>query len=103
MSKQNQSELAERAVRVRNRYVPSQLFGQIDTYEYASRGIALEKFQGFVSHMEAAFEVINRIVVGVNYIEKDKWPQHRGLQFMVVAENLRFFYSSFQMLFRGFT
>jgi len=103
MSKEPQNELAERAVNVRNRYVPSQLFGRIDEYDYIHRRMALEKFPGFVSHMEASFEVLNRIVVGANYIEKDKWPQHRSLQFMIVADNLRFFYSSFQMLFRGFS
>jgi hypothetical protein len=98
----DEKQLVERLKNVRNRYVPSKLFEAIDHYEIDHRGSFLKKYPGFVSHIEASFELLNRLIIGVNYIEKTDWPSHRGIQLMIVADNLRFFYTSFQMLFRGF-
>ena len=47
------------------------------------------------------FELANKIILGLNYIDKSKWPENRPIQFLFIVNNLRAIHTSTGILLRN--
>jgi len=75
---------------------------RIYDYERDHQQKMLKEYGRFISQFELFFDLMNELLVGVNFVPKNDWPNHRNLQFLLCANNVRFFYSSFDRLLKGF-
>jgi hypothetical protein len=80
----------------------SKYFLRIQDYESKHTLWVLNEYGRFVSQFEHFFDILNDLIVAINYIPKDSWPAHRSIQFLLTANNVRFFYNSFDRLIKGF-
>lgn len=98
----------ERIYEIRKRFdelcpdKPSRVLLDIYDYEEKHAARVLKEYGRFISQFELFYDLLVKIIHGVNYIDKVKWPKHRGVQFMLVAYNLKSIFSSFRRLIRGF-
>jgi hypothetical protein len=56
----------------------------------------------FVGQFEIQFSALASVVDQLNFVDKSAWPQHRPLQYVLVAYNLRSFVSALDRLARGY-
>ncbi len=83
---------------------PSRTIPSIHEYEdkhllMVSRGP--RGYGRFIEQFGLFYDLINEIIIGVNYIDKTKWPKYRGLQLLLLIHNLRSLYSAFDRLIKG--
>lgn len=55
----------------------------------------------FKDQSRAWFDLVNQIIIGLNYIEKKKWPKHRALQLLFVIHNVRTIFSATDRLLKS--
>lgn len=56
----------------------------------------------FESQFGTFFDIINKILLGINYIKKDKWPNHRVLQYLMIQNNLISLRNSVELALNGY-
>ena len=56
----------------------------------------------FKSQFGTFFDLINKILLGINYINKDKWPQYRSLQYIMIQNNLVSLRNSVEIALNGY-
>lgn len=61
-----------------------------------------KEYGRFIHQFGVFFDVVNKIILGANYIPKDTWPEHRALQYLLINRNIKYVYSSFEQLIGGF-
>ncbi len=79
----------------------SEDISRIYDYERNHQERVLKEWGRFVSQFELFFDLLNNMLVGINFVRKDNWPEHRNLQYLLCANNARFFYNSFDRLIKG--
>ncbi len=99
----NEQEIQHALDEMTKRHGPSKHMLDIQQFHQTHCRTVLFRWGRFVAQYEMFFDLITDLVTGINYIPKDKWPSHRGIQFVLCANNLRFFYSSFHCLTDGLT
>ena len=95
-------EIREKLDQMCQAHGPSRDFLSIHDYELDHASLVLKEYGRFVSQFELFFDTLNDLIVGINYIPKASWPPQRSIQFLLAANNVRFFYSSFDRLIKGF-
>lgn len=81
---------------------PSKVMLDIYNYEKIHANRVLKDYGRFVSQFELYYDLIVELVKGINYIDKNDWPEYRGTQFILIVHNLKSLYSSFERLLHGF-
>ena len=56
----------------------------------------------FVSQFEVQYSALAEIIDQINFVERSSWPDHRSLQYVLVAYNVKTFYSALDRLVRGY-
>lgn len=85
-----------------DRHLPSDWVGLLDGQD---RAIALEFIDGYrnsVETLEVGYTALAEAVDLVNFVPKDSWPDHRGAQYLFIAENVKSFRSAHNRLMRGY-
>jgi hypothetical protein len=95
-------ELRDKLDQICQNHGPSRDFLSIYAYENDHATMVLKEYGRFVSQFELFFDLLNDLIVGVNFIPKSSWPPQRSIQFLLAANNVRFFYNSFDRLIKGF-
>src|SRR5262245_13365868 len=99
---EREKEIGERLQAMCKAHGPSKDILRLHAYENERTAFVVEQYGGFVSQFELFFDVINNLVVGANYLPKVNWPPHRSIQFLLVANNIRFLYNSFESLVKTY-
>ncbi len=81
---------------------PSKVILNIHEWESTHSSKISKEYGRFMGQFELYYELIVEVVMAINYIDKTKWPKHRGVQFMLMIHNLKSLYSSFDRLVKGF-
>lgn len=61
-----------------------------------------QEFGRFVVQYEVEYTALADLVEQINYLDKTDWPEHRAVQYILVASNARSFYSALDRLARGY-
>lgn len=56
----------------------------------------------FVSQFEVEYSALVEIIDQINFVEKDSWPDHRSVQYVLAAYNVKTFYSALDRLTKGY-
>jgi len=80
----------------------SKLIKRVQELEQSHLYMVSKEYGRFVNQFGLFFDVINEIMLGANYIPKEDWPKHRSLQYILINHNIKFLYSSFDQLTKGF-
>lgn len=99
--KVTEDELRQHLDQMCERHGGSEDISRIYDYERYHQQRVLKEWGRFVSQFESFFDLLNNILVGVNFVPKDTWPEHRNLQYLLCANNVLFFYNSFDRLIKG--
>ncbi len=101
MNNRDLALLRQRADTLCNRK-PRQLIPEIRLFEEKHYLVALKEYGRIVAQFELFYDLINEIIIGVNYIDHRSWPKHRSLQLLLVNHNLKTIYSAFERAIKGF-
>lgn len=85
-----------------DRHLPSEWVGLLHDQD---RAIALEfinKYRSSVEILEVGYTALAEAIDLINFVPKDSWPDHRGAQYLVIAENVKSFRSAQDRLMRGY-
>ena len=85
-----------------DRHLPSEWVGVLEDQD---RAIALEfinEYRSSVEILEVGYTALAEAVDLVNFVPKDSWPEHRSVQYLLVAENVKSFRSAQNRLMRGY-
>ena len=85
-----------------DRHLPSEWVGLLHDQD---RAIALEfidEYRHSVEILEVGYTALAEAVDLVNFVPKDPWPDHRGAQYLFIAENVKSFRSAQDRLMRGY-
>ena len=55
-----------------------------------------------VEQFYVEFDALVRMIDAMNFMDRDAWPRHRTIQYMLVAKNLNAFHSAMDRLSKGF-
>ncbi len=61
-----------------------------------------KEFGRFVVQYEVEYTALANLIEQINYLDKTDWPEHRAVQYVLVASNARGFYSALDRLARGY-
>lgn len=81
---------------------PSQVFLDIHSFEDDHAKLMLKKFGKYIDYFKHSFDLLVNLVHLVNYLDKQSWPKHRSLQFLLLKNNLKPLYSAFDRMIKGF-
>ena len=74
---------------------------QFEQKHYSAMTNGPESYGRFKEQFRLFFELVNSIVIGLNYIDKSDWPPHRTIQFLFLVNNLRSLHNTTYTLLRG--
>lgn len=99
-SKEDVEKLVKKMLSYREK--PSEVVLDLIAYENKHLNKMSTEFGRYITYFEHAFDLLVNLVTAINYIEKSSWPNHRGLQLLILKNNLNPLYSGFGRLVRGF-
>ncbi|MBI4680531.1 MAG: hypothetical protein HY753_04830 [Nitrospirae bacterium] len=96
----NGDRLAELISEVRN---PEPARTTIDIYKFIEehRIVAQHQFGNFIKNFEDFFDDLNTAIWLLNYVPKNTWPKHRGIQYFLYPETLKTLHCSFEIAING--
>ena len=56
----------------------------------------------FVGQFEVEYQALAQLVDRLNFVDRSAWPSHRHVQYVLLAYNVRTFYSALDRLVRGY-
>ncbi len=95
-------ELRRRLDEVCGAVIPSEIVSGIQRAGLEHAEYVIGNYHPFVMQVEACFDLLVRVVDEINFANKDAWPPHRSLQCVLLANNLKPIYSSFDRIMKGF-
>lgn len=81
---------------------PSKLILDVDDFKRAHRRWMLQTCRGFIVYFEGALTATNTAILGLNYVDKSHWPEHRALQFWFMPGCIQTLVRSFDDILDGF-
>lgn len=81
-----------------NEHGKSKVIQSITNLKLANAARFQVDYGRFKDQFGVFFDVLNEVLLGVNYIPHDKWPDYRGLQFILITHNIKFINSAFEQL-----
>jgi len=83
------------------RHDPPKVQTDLAGFEAAHLAGFLAEYGRSIRHLYIGFDQLVALVDEVNFIDKRDWPQHRALQFILIAKNLKPFHSAIDRLTKG--
>jgi hypothetical protein len=56
----------------------------------------------FVAQFEVEYAALVKVIDDINFVERSSWPDHRAVQYVLAAYNVKTFYSAVDRLARGY-
>ena len=85
-----------------DRHIPSEWVGLLHDQDKDIALKFIDEYRGFVEIFEVGYTALAEAVDLVNFVSKDSWPEHRGAQYLLIAENIKSFRSAQDRLMRGY-
>ena len=85
-----------------DRHLPSEWVGLLHDQDRAIAVEFIEKYHNSVEILEVGYTALAEAVDLVNFVAKDSWPEHRSVQFLFIAENVKSFRSAQDRLMKGY-
>jgi len=83
------------------RHLPSKVQVELDAFEAQHLDGFMDEYGRAVDQLHVPFDELVALVDQVNFVDKSAWPQHRAVQFILLAENLKTFHSAIDRLTKG--
>lgn len=96
------SESLDRLIReVRN---PAPAGTSLDIYKFIKEHQTITQIQvgNFIKNFEDFFDDLSIVIELLNYVPKNKWPKHRGIQYSLYPETLKTLHCSFEIVINGY-
>ncbi len=85
-----------------DRHLPSEWIGLLYDQDTAIVSEFIDEYRSSVETLEVGYTALAEAVDLVNFVAKDSWPDHRSIQFLFIAENVKSFRSTQDRLMRGY-
>lgn len=81
---------------------PSPVITELLRYETDHREQVLRDYGRLVAQFEAQYTALAQLIEQVNFIDRSSWPPHRAVQYVLMSNNLKPFWSAVDRLTKGF-
>lgn len=97
----NISQLNKLTLKIRK---PQAAQSTIDIHNYLDkhRLFVERKFNNFIKLFEDCFDDLNVSIYHLNYVKKNKWPKHRGVQYLFFPETIKTLHRAFEDAVDGY-
>ena len=85
-----------------DRHLPSEWVGLLNDQDRAIAMEFINEYRSSVEILEVGYTALAEAVDLVNFVPKDSWPDLRGVQDLLIAENVKSFRSAHDRLMRGY-
>jgi len=82
--------------------IPSALVLDLTQLEHEHFAQFNSDYGRFVDQFEVEFTALAMLIDDLNFIDRSTWPPHRYVQYVLLAKNVKTFYSALERLARGY-
>lgn len=83
------------------RHKPPKVQADLEVFEVEHLDNFMGDYGRAVDQLYITFDQLVALVDQVNFIDKPSWPEHRAIQFVLIAKNLKSFHSAIDRLAKG--